>query len=345
MSGTILGYGPKNISTREREPKVNLSFASKLPKADLKDPLGMKTYLSVLTQVLPAISPQAAVIARGFDFVSTDDKQESFRMLLKQKRTHEILQLEFIELTSSHEEPVTFGEVFTGKELVKADQMLRSVLALSCETETLKTLTAFSSAAEKIDHVRTTLMLKTHSETVHLFSFLGTNDFNEYANFAEWSAATHQKWKQIDFENIDHFDILKFVLFNTSRKYKPIIQKIMLDHPDADYDEINQLVSKWEEMHRVLNVRFRNGQNTSQRPTPAANAASITRQDGSLLKCYLCEGNHKAADCPDRGKAKYADRRHEHHMERFRPPRKEQTTSKPNSSPALERKTRRQHGA
>ena len=56
MSGIISGYGPKNISTREREPKVNLSFASKLPKADLKDPLGMKTYLSVLTQVLPAIS-------------------------------------------------------------------------------------------------------------------------------------------------------------------------------------------------------------------------------------------------------------------------------------------------
>ena len=42
MSGIISGYGPKNISTREREPKINLSFASKLPKADLKDPLGMK---------------------------------------------------------------------------------------------------------------------------------------------------------------------------------------------------------------------------------------------------------------------------------------------------------------
>jgi len=289
-----------------------LSFASKLPKADLKDPLGMKTYLSVLTQVLPAVSPQAAVIAKGFDFVSTDDRQESFRTLIQQKHTHEILQREFIELTSAHEEPVTFGEVFTGKELIKADQMLRSVLALSCETETLKTLSAFSSAAEKIDHVRTTLMLKTHSETVHLFSFLGTNNFDEFANFAEWSAEIFQKWKQIDFENIDHFDILKFVLFNTSRKYKPIIQKIMLDHPDADYDEINHLVSKWEEMHRILNVRFRNSSNKKL----AANAASITRHDGSLLKCYLCEGNHKAADCPDRGKPKYADRRHELHTER-----------------------------
>ena len=82
-------------------------------------------------------------------------------------------------------------------------------------------------------------MLKTHSETVHLFNFLGTNNFHEYGDFSEWSAAIYKQWLQIDFDNIDHFDILKFVLTNVSRKYKPIMQEILLYHPDADYQEIN----------------------------------------------------------------------------------------------------------
>ena len=115
MSGYITGYGPKNVIARAHEPKVNLSFASKLPKADLKDPVGMKAYLSVLTQVLPAISPPAAVIAQGFDFVSTDEDKKSFKKLIQQKHIHETLEMEFIELTASHEEPVTFGESSLGK--------------------------------------------------------------------------------------------------------------------------------------------------------------------------------------------------------------------------------------
>ena len=56
----LSGYGPKNAPEQTREPKINLSFAHKLPKADLKDVPGMKLYLDVLTQVLPAVSMPAA---------------------------------------------------------------------------------------------------------------------------------------------------------------------------------------------------------------------------------------------------------------------------------------------
>ena len=314
----LSGYGPKNAPEQTREPKVNLSFAHKLPKADFKDVPGMKLYLDVLTQVLPSVSMPAAALARGYDFKNVDEDDMDFTQLMKDNNTEKILDSHFIESHPKHEEAVTFGQQYSGRELIRADQIVRSTLALSSEQETLITLGAFRSGVEKIENIRTTLMLKTHSETVHLFNFLGTNNFNEYDGFAQWSAAIHKKWLQIDWDSIDHFDILKFVLTNVSRKYKPIMQEILLYHPDADYQEINNLVSKWEEMNRTLGARWKQNSNAASRnPSVSANSASITRSDGTPLKCYLCgEIGHKADQCPDRGKPKYSERRHDHHMER-----------------------------
>ena len=69
----LSGYGPKNAPEQTREPKVNLSFAHKLPKADFKDVPGMNLYLDVLTQVLPSVSMPAAALARGYDFKNVDE--------------------------------------------------------------------------------------------------------------------------------------------------------------------------------------------------------------------------------------------------------------------------------
>ena len=66
MSTNLSGYGPKNAPEQTHERKVNLSFAHKLPKADLKDVPGMKLYLDVLTQVLPAVSISLCLVDCSF---------------------------------------------------------------------------------------------------------------------------------------------------------------------------------------------------------------------------------------------------------------------------------------
>lgn len=171
MSTNLSGYGPKNAPEQTREHKVNLSFAHKLPKADLKDVPGMKLYLDVLTQVLPSVSMPAAALARGYDFKNVDEDEMNFTSLMKHCKTEKILESQFVELHPKHEEAVTFGQTYSGRELIYADQIVRSTLALSSSQDTLTTLAAFRSGVEKIEHIRTALMLKTHSETVHLFNF------------------------------------------------------------------------------------------------------------------------------------------------------------------------------
>lgn len=320
------GYGPKNDPDQSGQPnerKVNLSFAQKLPKADLKNAKGMKIYLDVITQVLPSVSMPAAAFAKGHDFQNVDPDKYSFITMMKKVQIKRILESSFVETYSNHEEPATLGEVFSGRTLISADQVLRPTLALSSTEDTLTTLASFRADVEKMEHIRTTLMLKTHSETPRLCNFLAINNFKEYSNWAEWSAAVYKRWLQIDFENIDHFDILKFVLTNTSRKYKVIIQEILLYHPDADYQEMNDLVSKWEEMNLTLNSRFYS-QQSQNRDNPrnrgiantSANVTNITRSDGSRQKCNLCEGNHRTDKCPARGNPTYSERRFDNHMER-----------------------------
>ena len=100
----LSGYGPKNAPEQTREHKVNLSFAHKLPKADLKDVPGMKLYLDVLTQVLPSVSMPAAALARGYDFKNVDEDEMNFTSLMKHCKTEKILESQFVELHPKHEE-------------------------------------------------------------------------------------------------------------------------------------------------------------------------------------------------------------------------------------------------
>ena len=117
----LSGYGPKNAPEQTREPKINLSFAHKLPKADFKDVPGMKLYLDVLTQVLPSVSMPAAALARGYDFKNVDDDDMDFTQLMKDNNTEKILDSHFIEPHPKHEEAVTFGQQYSGRELIHAD--------------------------------------------------------------------------------------------------------------------------------------------------------------------------------------------------------------------------------
>ena len=88
------GYGPKNAPS---ESKFNLSFAHKLPKADLKDAKGMKVYLDIVTQVLPSISMPAAAIAQGHDFQNVDPNKDSFTTMMKKMDIQKILESKFVE--------------------------------------------------------------------------------------------------------------------------------------------------------------------------------------------------------------------------------------------------------
>ena len=248
-------HAPQPPATRQS--RANISFAQKLPKADLKDATGMKTYLSTLADVLPSVNELAAAIILGHDFVSTCGT--SFNGLMKISDTEEIMKLTFTEITRNNDEPVAHfdsSETSSGKDLIAADRILKSIFALSSTQDTLETLSAFTTAVEKVEHIRTSLMLKTHSDTTRLFGFLLINNFSDFGKFSTWSAHVYKHWLEIDFDNIDRFDLLKFVLTNTSSKYKPIMEEIMLNHPNADFAEMNDLVSKWEEVHRTINSRW-----------------------------------------------------------------------------------------
>jgi len=302
-----------------RQSKANISFSQKLPKGDLKDPTSMKTYLSTLADVLPSINELAAAIILGHDFESTRN-QISFNSLMKISDTEQIMQLEFTEVTRNNEEPAAHfdqNETSSGKDLIAADRILKSIFALSTTQDTLQTLSAFGTAVEKVEHIRTSLMLKTHSDTTRLFSFLLINNFSDFGKFSTWSAHVYKHWLEIDFDNIDRFDLLKFVLTNTSTKYKPIMEEIMLNHPNADFSEMNTLVSKWEEVHRTINSRwYRDGRRDNpRRPTRLAHAAQ-TRSDGSHQLCDYCGGNHKTDDCYHRNAPSNHEQRHNRHMDR-----------------------------
>ena len=172
---------------------------------------------------------------------------------MKTSDVETILRLHFKEVVRNHEEPAAHfepNEVSSGKDLLAADRLLKSIFALSSTQDTLQTSSAFSTGVEKVEHIRTTLLLKTHSQTSRLYGFLCINNFSDFTGWQDWSAHVYQKWLEIDFDNIDHYDLLKFVLTNTSSKYKPIMEEIMLKHPNADFAEMNDLVSKWEEIHR-----------------------------------------------------------------------------------------------
>ena len=166
-----------------RQSKANISFSQKLPKGDLKDPTSMKTYLSTLADVLPSINELAAAIILGHDFESTRN-QISFNGLMKISDTEQIMQLEFTEVTRNNEEPAAHfdqNETSSGKDLIAADRILKSIFALSTTQDTLQTLSAFGTAVEKVEHIRTSLMLKTHSDTTRLFSFLLINNFSDFS--------------------------------------------------------------------------------------------------------------------------------------------------------------------
>ena len=60
-----------------KQSKANIGFAQKLPKADLKVPTGMKTYLSTLADVLPSVNELAAAIVLGHDFTTPTKKPHS----------------------------------------------------------------------------------------------------------------------------------------------------------------------------------------------------------------------------------------------------------------------------
>jgi hypothetical protein len=76
------------------------------------------------------------------------------------------MKLTFTEITRNNDEPVAHfdsSETSSGKDLIAADRILKSIFALSSTQDTLETLSAFTTAVEKVEHIRTSLMLKTHS--------------------------------------------------------------------------------------------------------------------------------------------------------------------------------------
>ena len=80
-----------------------------------------------------------------------------------------------------------------GQLLLDADKTLRAVIALTSNTETMRTLTSFHTGVEKIEHVLVTIGLVTISDTPRLFKFLSIDNFAEFESWRAWSAYVHQK--------------------------------------------------------------------------------------------------------------------------------------------------------
>jgi hypothetical protein len=135
----------------------------------------------LIRECLPQVDPYAAALAAGHDFVliedgkSEDDEQRTFTDMMKLKLFAEIKNSTFRETHKENEMPIIHLEEedsCDGQLLLDADKTLRAVIALTSNTETMRTLTSFHTGVEKIEHVLITIGLVTISDTPRLFKFL-----------------------------------------------------------------------------------------------------------------------------------------------------------------------------